>query len=256
MRAMIRAGLLVGALVLLVAASVPALAAEQPAGRAAAPQVAGPAVPLNQSYFRSMMRKLWEDHITFTRLFIVSAATLPDALPDIDATTQRLLKNQVDIGNAIKRFYGVAAGDRLTELLKEHITTAAELVAAAKAGDNTRTADAKARWYANADEIAAFLHGANPKNWPLRDLQMMMKDHLDLTLDEAVARLQGRYGDDIAIYERVHREILGMSDGLGERDHPPVPAAVPALTEARRRYSWSGHPGRSTPARGPRGCLS
>jgi hypothetical protein len=161
-----------------------------------------------------MMRKLWEDHITFTRLFIVSAATLPDALPDTDATVARLLKNQVDIGNAIKRFYGAAAGDQLTTLLKEHITTAAELVAAAKAGDAAKTADAKARWYANADEIATFLHNANPSNWPLHDLQMMMKDHLDLTLDEAVARLQGRYADDIAVYEQVHREILTMSDAL------------------------------------------
>jgi hypothetical protein len=39
---------------------------------------------------------------------------------------------EVDIGNAIKPFYGAAAGDQLTALLKEHITTAAEIVAAAR----------------------------------------------------------------------------------------------------------------------------
>jgi hypothetical protein len=216
MRSLIRAALLVAAIALLGAASVPALAASSasPASTASTVPAAAAAKPLNQGYFRSMMRKLWEDHITFTRLFIVSAATLPDQLPDTDATVARLLQNQVDIGNAVKRFYGTDAGNQLTTLLKEHITTAAELVAAAKAGDATKAADAKARWYANADEIAAFLHNANPKNWPLHDLQMMMKDHLDLTLDEAVARLQGRYADDIAVYEQVHREILMMSDAL------------------------------------------
>jgi type IV secretory pathway VirJ component len=78
------------------------------------------------------MRKLWEDHIIWTPVFIISAAA---DLPDKAAATDRLLQNQVDIGNAIKPYYGDAAGNQLTVLLKEHITTAAEIVAAAKAGD-------------------------------------------------------------------------------------------------------------------------
>ena len=82
--------------------------------------------------FHDEMRRLWEDHITWTRLFIVSAT---DDLPDTAATTQRLLRNQDDIGDAIKPFYGRAAGERLTALLREHITIAAELLGAAKAGD-------------------------------------------------------------------------------------------------------------------------
>lgn len=63
------------------------------------------------------MRKLWEDHITWTRVFIISAA---GDLPDKATATDRLLQNQVDIGNAIKPYYGDAAGDKLTMLLKEH----------------------------------------------------------------------------------------------------------------------------------------
>jgi hypothetical protein len=57
--------------------------------------------------------KYWGDHLTWTRLFVVSA--LADS-PDLPQTTQRLLQNQVDIGNAIKPFYGDAAGERLTSL--------------------------------------------------------------------------------------------------------------------------------------------
>src|SRR5829696_7489682 len=117
----------------------------------------------SESAFQDAMRKLWEDHITWTRLFIVSAAA---DLPDKGPTTNRLLQNQVDIGNAIKPYYGEAVGEKLTTLLKEHITTAAEVVTAAKAGDTAKMADANRRWFANADAIAAFLSGANPKNWP------------------------------------------------------------------------------------------
>jgi hypothetical protein len=166
--------------------------------------------------FHDAMRKLWEDHITWTRMFIVSAATEAENLPDLGPTTDRLLANQTDIGNAIKPFYGDAAGDALTALLRDHILTAADIIAAAKAGDSDALAEASAAWYANADEIAAFLSDANPQHWPLEDMQAMMKSHLDLTLEEAVARLQGRYADDIVAYDAVHQEILEMADMLSD----------------------------------------
>src|SRR5262245_57306133 len=183
--------------------------------------VAGPAFALSDSHshaskpsnasFDADMRKLWEDHITWTRLFIVSATA---DLPDLQATTDRLLRNQTDIGDAIKPFYGDAAGNQLTALLRTHILTAADLVAAAKAGDDDALQLAHDAWYANADEIAAFLSNANPKQWPFAEMQQMMHDHLDLTLAEAVAHLQGRFADDVAAYDRIHDQILEIADML------------------------------------------
>jgi len=166
------------------------------------------------------MRKLWEDHIIWTRVFIISAAA---DLPDKAAATDRLLQNQTDIGNAIKPYYGVAAGNQLTVLLKEHITTAAEIVAAAKAGDKAKQDDATKRWFANADQIADFLSKANPKNWPQADMRKMMHDHLNLTTEEVVARLQGNWPADIAAFDKVHEQILHMADMLAEgivKQHP------------------------------------
>src|SRR5688500_17156922 len=128
--------------------------------------------------FHDSMRQLWEDHVTWTRLVIVSAATLPDPLPDIDPTVQRLLRNQDDIGDAIKPFYGEAAGEELTRLLREHITVAADLIFAAKAGDEAQAAAASTAWYTNADEIADFLGAANPRQWPAGEMRTMMREHL------------------------------------------------------------------------------
>lgn len=159
--------------------------------------------------FRDDMRKLWEDHITWTRLAIVD---LVGNTPDTQPTVDRLLQNQVDIGNAIKPLYGEAAGDQLTSLLHDHIVIAAELINDAKAGDNAAFADAQARWYANANDIAAFLHSASPQAIPLADAQQMMKTHLDLTLQEASDQLQGNFTGSIATYDQVHAEILQMAD--------------------------------------------
>ena len=177
------------------------------AGRALAP------APIDRCEMRQSMRKLWEDHVTWTRLYIVSAAA---GLPDAQPTAQRLLQNQADIGNAIKPFYGNEAGDQLTALLREHILIAAQLIDAAKHGDNSAFEKAKTQWYTNADEIADFLHKANPKNWSRADLRAMMKSHLDLTLKEAAARLNGNYAGDISAYDQVHAEILHMADMLSD----------------------------------------
>jgi hypothetical protein len=118
-------------------------------------------------------------------------------LPDQDAAAGRLMQNQVDIGNAIKPFYGDAAGTKLTALLKEHIQGAVELVTAAKAGDAAKIATAKTKWYSNGDDIAAFLSGANPKHWPLGDMKTGMKMHLDTTLQEAQDHLGGKWAEDV-----------------------------------------------------------
>jgi len=161
--------------------------------------------------FHDAIRKLWEDHVTWTRLAIVS---LVAGLPDTSATVDRLMKNQADIGDAIRPFYGDAAGDHLTALLKDHIAIAAEIILAAKAGNQTSVNDGVARWYANADQIAAFLSGANPKNWEADMTRHMMHDHLDLTLKEAVAQLTGDYPTSVATYDAIHVQILAMADML------------------------------------------
>ena len=174
---------------------------------------ASPARALNarQVAFHDAMRKLWEDHITWTRLAIVSFA---GGLPDLPVTEARLLRNQVDIGNAVKPYYGRTAGNRLTALLREHILGAVALLQAAKSGDQAQITKASAAWYANANQIAGFLHAANPHNWSRGAMRAMMKTHLDQTLKEAQDRLQGRFAADVRDYEAVHRHILVMADML------------------------------------------
>jgi len=191
---------------------IPFLAAAVLAAGGSGPApVAAP--PIARAEFHDAMRKLWEDHITWTRLYIVSAAA---GLPDADQTAQRLLKNQADIGDAIVPYYGASAGAGLTALLRSHILTAAQLIAAAKSGDTSAVRSASQAWYANADSIADFLGRANPKAWPAATMREAMHMHLDLTLREATARLHGDWAADIAAYDAVHRHILQLADVLSD----------------------------------------
>lgn len=167
----------------------------------------------NKSHnLKTAMNKLWEDHVTWTRNVILC---LVDGLPGADQALNRLMQNQVDIGNAIKPYYGDAAGNKLTELLKSHIAISAEVVQSAKAGNKTGLDSANKKWSANANEISVFLNKANP-NWALAEMQMMMNDHLKLTTDEAVERIKKNFDADVVAFDKVHEEILKMSAMLAD----------------------------------------
>jgi hypothetical protein len=175
---------------------------------------------------RDTMRKLWIDHVTWTRGYLISAIA---GLPDADAAAARLLQNQVNIGNAIKPFYGTAAGEALTALLHDHITIAGEVVVAAKANDTVKLGDAKARWYANSDQVAAFLAAANPA-WSANGLKAMMKMHLDQTLDEATARLTADWPADVRAYDVIVTHITEMADTLADGIAQQFPDKVSTTT--------------------------
>jgi len=182
------------------------------------------AMALNQT-----MRKLWTDHIVWTRDYIVAAV---GDQPDATAAANRLMKNQENIGAAVAGFYGKAAGDGLTTLLKEHITIAVDIIKFAKAGDKASQQEADAKWHRNAEAIADFLAKANP-NWPRATLVDMMNVHLSTTTDEVVARLTKNWDADVRAYDKVYDHILMMADALSDGIVKQFPDKFPASASTR-----------------------
>ena len=172
----------------------------------------GMPTPAKSMTLHDNMRRLWSDHVVWTRQYIV-AAIADD--PSANVALTRLLRNQEDIGNAIRPYYGDAAGAKLTDLLKQHIAIAGELVAAAKAGDQAKQTDADRRWHNNAADIATFLSGANP-NWSRDAVLGMLNTHLTLTTHEAVARLQKNWGDDQMTFDSIFSQAMDMADTLSD----------------------------------------
>jgi hypothetical protein len=168
---------------------------------------------MDSQVFRSSMRRLWEDHGTWTHLFIIS--TLND-LQYREPTVSRLLENQQNIGEAIEPFYGAEAGAQLEGLLERHVQITDEMLHTAKTADAAAFEDTVTRWYANADQIAEFLHEANPLHWPLKETKAMLKEYLDLTLEMAVARWNGDFAADIAANDKVHDQAIAIADMLSE----------------------------------------
>jgi hypothetical protein len=155
------------------------------------------------------MRALWEAHGSWTHMVIVSFV---GNLPNLPAEEQVLLDNQVDIGNAVKPYYGARAGNELTKLLKAHILGAVKVLQAAKSGDQGALAQAEAAWFVNGRQIADFLHAADPRFLSRSASRRMMKVHLNQVIEQAVDELKGNYAADARAFAPYIRHILDMAD--------------------------------------------
>lgn len=153
-------------------------------------------------------RKLWQEHVMWTRSFIIS--TISD-LGDLVPVTGRLMQNPGDMADVLRLFYSPQTADTFQKLFTEHLSIAGELVHAAKAGDTAKAAALEQKWYENADEIASFLAKINPY-WNRRLWQSLLYDHLKMTKQEALYRLAGKYEEDIRNYDRIEDEALRMAD--------------------------------------------
>jgi len=159
------------------------------------------------------MRHLWSDHMQWTYA-TVDAFFHNQA--GLQPTLDRLLKNQKDIGAALVPFYGQAAGDKLSGLLTTHINQAVPVLKAAQANDKPALDKALADWYANAKEIADFVSGANPANWPMSVTEPMLKAHIDQTTVYATDLLKGDYAKSVTDYDTAKDHMMMLADTLAK----------------------------------------
>ncbi len=161
---------------------------------------------------RNTLRQLWEQHIMWTRSFIISVG---EELGDVDFVTSRLLKNPQDMSDALRPFYGDQVANGFKDLLTEHLAIGGDLVKAAKAGDQQKADALRKQWYENADEISGFLASINPY-WSKDNWQRLFYDHLKMTEAEAANRIEKNYEKDIALYDQIEDGALKMADYMAE----------------------------------------
>jgi len=157
-------------------------------------------------------RKLWADHVSWTRSFIVSDLA---SLDDKEAVLKRLLKNQDDIGNSIKPYYGEEAGNALSKLLREHIEIGGQVIEAAKSDNKDDLEKYNKSWRENADAIAKLLSDANP-NWPSVAVKDMLYKHLDFITEQVTSRIKKDWEADIAAYDKGEDHMLMFADTVSD----------------------------------------
>lgn len=175
------------------------------------------------------LRKLWIDHVMWTRSFILSTAFDSGDLEDV---TKELLLNPVRFADALRPLYGDKNARRFEELLSDHLLIAAALINAFKKGDSRTVEEQHNKWYVNADMIAQFLSEINP-NWQKTDWQNMLYDHLNMTEYEAAQILSNQFAESIVQYNKIEDEALKMADAMAYG----IIKQIPTLTQPQQQAS-------------------
>ena len=105
---------------------------------------------IGRQAFHDRMRELWTDHAVYTRSLIVSTVA---GLPDSAEVSQRLMRTQDELGEAIKPYYGDASGSQLASLLRNQVQLAAKTVTAAKGPTTTAPAPSSAPYITSTDTV-------------------------------------------------------------------------------------------------------
>lgn len=165
-------------------------------------------ISINQFDLSNSMRMLWQQHVFWTRLLIIS---ILDDLPDKNATQNRLLQNPIDLGKLFGQFYGNDIQKIITDLLTEHLVLGAQLISAYKINNLQEIRRLNILWYENADKMTAAFASINPfyNNDILKE---MLYTHLDLTKKEISLRVLKKFEEDIINFDQLEIEAINMAD--------------------------------------------
>lgn len=155
-------------------------------------------------------RKLWLKHILWTRHFIVSYTS---DLEDKEIVLARLLKNEEDIGNTIKPYYGEDEGNQFTALLREHVVITKKVAGAVKAKNEQELDKQNELWHRNADDLTEFLNHLNP-DWSTNGLRETLYGHLQLVTEQLTARVNGAWEADLEACDKGEEHMLMLADTL------------------------------------------
>ena len=167
---------------------------------------------INPDSLRMQMRKLWVSNAIWMREYIVNTI---EADFSLDAATQRLARNQEEIGNEFAKFYGAQTGAQITTLLKQHSNLVSQMITAVRARNSDSLRAADQRWVANANEMATVLSKANP-NWTYDRTQPLLADALSLTAQQTKARLDRNWNQDVELFDKVLEKQLIVADAFSD----------------------------------------
>ena len=173
----------------------------------------------NKSYYtpedlKNILRMLWSQNIMWTRSFIISASS---KLNDIEVVTNRLLENPRDFANVFRIYYGDKIANEFEDLFREHLNLVIKVVYSYIEGNSATITETERKWYENASQLATFLSSINPY-WDKKTLQNLFYNHLDMTKDQILKRLNNQYAADVYLYDFIEYHALMiagiMADGI------------------------------------------
>lgn len=176
--------------------------------------------PIEPPSTKDTFRKLFTDHANYTHLYIINEVY---QLPTLKVITERLLQNQVDIGDAIEPIVGNKKAKEVTKLLKEHILAASNATKKAIINNELKTVESKKeldiaikKLFINSDEVSVALSNINPSILPYKEVAKHFREHNEMVIKLVTLYITNKTADIVSEYDCYYTHILGFSDMLSQ----------------------------------------
>jgi hypothetical protein len=171
--------------------------------------------PAHVAATKMALRDLYVNHLFWVRSLVV-ATRLGQAAMASEADEYGT-KNAAAIGQSIAPFYGEAAARKFTTLFTGHYSAVKAYMRAAFGNSYRGNAAAKkaalAQLTRNAQDIAAFVSGANP-NLPKATVYGLLLTHGQQHVMAIEATAKRAWGDEADMWDPMVKHIYTLSDAL------------------------------------------
>lgn len=150
------------------------------------------------------LRKLFSDHTFWIRMYMISYV---NNSKDLNVTTERLLKNQEQIGRAIGIWYGDKEGKKVTNLFKENLISFGEALKEMTAKNKNGVIVADRRWNESCEKIAEYMAEINPQI-EKAELMQNFRRHCELISEMVGNRFKNKFKEETIAFDKANNHAM------------------------------------------------
>lgn len=181
------------------------------------------AYTLNNFYsteeLKNRLRLISTQNTMWTRNYIVSYVS---DLEDIVVLENRLYVNAIDFRQVFNVYYDDEVSAKVESLLRNYISNLIETLRLTKANylspETSSQGDlikAEENWKIAGIELAQYLSNINTY-WKLEQIQTLIIDHIEMTIDQMQQRLRKEYAYEVHQYDFIEYHSIMIADILSK----------------------------------------
>ncbi len=161
----------------------------------------------NQISAASSILSLWIEDAIWSRAYVISTV---ENLPNLDATTERLLRVPTDFYNLLKTFWGEDFALQFLNYINERIAHERDLLIALIDKNQAAADKFTKELYANADRIATFFSQFARRD--KHEWQKLLYKDIQMYISQITSILTSNYSSEISIFENIVSNAINMAN--------------------------------------------
>lgn len=153
-------------------------------------------------------RKLWLNHVVWTRSFMVGTEV---GSGDLVHIYDRLIIGALDFAKDLATYYGLDMASEFKKLFTENIEIVKSYIEAVDQNDDDGVEASRKKSSDNIEELSILLTKLNPY-WNGKIWTTLLTQYMQITEEEIILYFSKNYEGEIQLFDELERHILEIAD--------------------------------------------